>query len=363
MPSPSKSPATSEIGLLGKAGVCDMSQPSLEVLDPTQKTCYLRDIISAQLTICVLACEFPFDPSSRGVALLLPLSDFCLKQLRRGDALSGALPIHNPDFDLRHVQPSGVLGGVVELDALQQRRCCSLTQHIHESLPEVRVEVVQNEMNDERRRIHRLYKVLDEGHKVHFGAAGGDLDAPLFALGFDGYKEIARPVAPVFVVLTSIPARLDSYRRTGLAKQLLALLIHAHHGFPRIVRTSIETQQPIHPVAILGRDPADAPHQLAPGLAVVFFNIRRTVSRLTLASPGRWRAAAVNRRIVHRLCPLGGALQTSVGSEVAHRVAPMLATVRRSNCACSFPAHSFHKDSIFRDATSVISKSLLTIGP
>ena len=80
--------------------------------------------MSAQLTICVLACEFPFDPSSRSVALLLPLSDFCLKQLRRGDALSGALPIHNPDFDLRHVQPTGVLGGVVELDALQKRRCC-----------------------------------------------------------------------------------------------------------------------------------------------------------------------------------------------------------------------------------------------
>jgi hypothetical protein len=28
-------------------------------------------------------------------------------------------------------------------------------------------------MNHERRRIHRLDKVLDEGHKVHFRAAGG----------------------------------------------------------------------------------------------------------------------------------------------------------------------------------------------
>ena len=226
--------------------------------------------MSTQLAICVLACEFPFDPSSRGIALLLPLSDFCLKQLRRGDALSGALPIHDPDFDLRHVQPTGVLGSVVELDALQQRRCRWLTQYIHESLPEMRVEVVQNEMNHERRRIHRLDKVLDEGHKVHFRAAGGDLDRAAFAFGFDGYKEIARPVAPVFVVLMSTPARLDSDRRTGLAKQLLALLIDAHHRFQRIVRTSIENQQPIHPVAILGRDPADAPHQLAPGLAVVF---------------------------------------------------------------------------------------------
>jgi hypothetical protein len=45
----------------------------------------------------------------------------------------------------------------------------------------------------------------------------------------------------------------------------------------------------------------------------------------------------------------------AVGSEVAHRVAPMLATVRRSNRACSFPAHGFHEDSCFRDAIEGIS--------
>jgi hypothetical protein len=64
-------------------------------------------------------------------------------------------------------------------------------------LPEMRVEVVQHKVNHERRRIHRLHKVLDEGHKVNFGATGGDLARAAFALGFDGYKEIARPVAPV----------------------------------------------------------------------------------------------------------------------------------------------------------------------
>jgi hypothetical protein len=70
--------------------------------------------MSAQLAICILACEFPFDPSSGSVALLLPPSDFRL-QLRRGsDPLSGALPIHDADFDLRHVQPTGVLGRVRE---------------------------------------------------------------------------------------------------------------------------------------------------------------------------------------------------------------------------------------------------------
>ena len=44
-----------------------------------------------------------------------------------------------------------------------------------------------------------------------------------------------------------------------------------------------------------------------------------------------------------------------VGSEVAHLVSQMLATVRRSNRACSFPAHGFHEDSRFRDAMEGIN--------
>ena len=44
-----------------------------------------------------------------------------------------------------------------------------------------------------------------------------------------------------------------------------------------------------------------------------------------------------------------------VGSEVAHRAAPMLATVRRSNCTCGFPACSFHEGSPFRDAIKVLT--------
>jgi hypothetical protein len=44
-----------------------------------------------------------------------------------------------------------------------------------------------------------------------------------------------------------------------------------------------------------------------------------------------------------------------VGSEVAHRAVPMLATVRRSNCTRGFPACSFHEDSYFRDAIEGIN--------
>src|ERR1035437_8274745 len=96
------------------------------------------------------------------------------------------------------------------------------------------VEVVQYEMNRDRCRVYRLQQVLDERHKVHLGAAGGDLDAAALALGFDGHKDVARPGPFVFVVFVGTSARLHRDWRTGLPEYLLALLIDADHRFLRI---------------------------------------------------------------------------------------------------------------------------------
>ena len=50
-----------------------------------------------------------------------------------------------------------------------------------------------------------------------------------------------------------------------------------------------------------------------------------------------------------------GSLCINVGSEVARLVALALATVRRSNVVCGFPAPRFHEDSFFRDAIEGIN--------
>jgi hypothetical protein len=52
---------------------------------------------------------------------------------------------------------------------------------------------------------------------------------------------------------------------------------------------------------------------------------------------------------------LFGSLLVFVGSEEARLVARTLASVRRSNCTCGFPACSFHEDSFFRDAIEGIN--------
>jgi hypothetical protein len=48
------------------------------------------------------------------------------------------------------------------------------------------------------------------------------------------------------------------------------------------------------------------------------------------------------------------------GSEVAHRGAPVLATVRRSNVVCGFPAPRFHEDALFCNAIEGISLTSCT---
>jgi len=50
---------------------------------------------------------------------------------------------------------------------------------------------------------------------------------------------------------------------------------------------------------------------------------------------------------------------SGVGSEEAHKVALMLASVRRSHCTCGFPACSVHEDSK-RDAKEGINRTRLT---
>jgi len=68
------------------------------------------------------------------------------------------------------------------------------------------------------------------------------------------------------------------------------------------------------------------------------FNCNRSrfgQSRKSIVSPLRWHD------IDRSTAPV-----TAVGSEEARDLTNTLASVRRSNCTCSFPACSFHEDSL-----------------
>jgi hypothetical protein len=121
----------------------------------------------------------------------LPSIDFTDERVAIGQAPIHALAIKNANFDFRHVQPTGVLRGVVEYHTSQQFVRSLDSEHLLETFAEMRIEVVEYEMNPARPRIDLFEQMLNEGHEVRLGAMIGDLHDPSPAFGFDRHEQVA----------------------------------------------------------------------------------------------------------------------------------------------------------------------------
>ena len=80
--------------------------------------------MSTELLICVLTGERPPDGSLCDVTGLLPGVNLALQSVSTFNTPVQALPIEDADLDLRHVQPTRVLGRVVELHPAQELGRC-----------------------------------------------------------------------------------------------------------------------------------------------------------------------------------------------------------------------------------------------
>jgi hypothetical protein len=76
--------------------------------------------VTLQLSIRVLSSELPLDGSSLGVSVTLPRFDLGLQALPGWNTTVQALAAEDADLDLRHVQPTRMLGRVVELHPAHQ---------------------------------------------------------------------------------------------------------------------------------------------------------------------------------------------------------------------------------------------------
>lgn len=131
--------------------------------------------MSSHFQIGVLPRERPLDTSLLVVSAPLPWVDFTGERVTVGQAPIQVLAVKDANFDFCHVQPTGVLRGVVKDDATQQLLRHLDAEHLLETLAEIRVEVVEHEMNATCLRIDLFEQVLDEGHEIRLGAMIGNL--------------------------------------------------------------------------------------------------------------------------------------------------------------------------------------------
>jgi len=103
--------------------------------------------MATQLSICVATGKSPLDATSSGVAAPLPGRYLGGEGVLLGSTACQALALQDADLDLGHVQPAGMGRRVVELDLAQQCRSGLYTEHFLEAAAQMRVEIVQYQMN------------------------------------------------------------------------------------------------------------------------------------------------------------------------------------------------------------------------
>src|ERR1022692_1050031 len=122
--------------------------------------------MASHLSIGVATSESPLDSLSICVSTLLPGRDVGRQGCSIGDAPSDALAIKNADFNLSHVQPTGMFGGVVKLDSTQKGCCWGSTQDVYKGLSEMGVQIVENQMDATGLGVHRIHQVANKGHEI-----------------------------------------------------------------------------------------------------------------------------------------------------------------------------------------------------
>ena len=164
------------------------------------------------------------------VSLRLPDVDLGNEAIAAFDAAIETLAFEHADLDLNHVEPAGVLGGVVELEPPEHAARFGRREGGVESGGGMGGEVVEDDADALGLREVDIDELAHAKGEVVSGAMIRDLDPAPRAMGVEEDEEIGRPIAPVFAIET---LQLPWCRRdwlSGLADQLDRAFIEADDG-------------------------------------------------------------------------------------------------------------------------------------
>src|SRR5215207_10782681 len=170
-------------------------------------TLWTVGVSATHLAAGFVGCEHPLDASAGRVSLPLPCADLAIEFLWMVDSTIEALAAQHPDLDLDHVEPAGVLGGVVELQAAQDAPGFGGREGLIEGAGPVGRQVVLH--NSDALGIG----IMDVDEFTHalgvvFGRAPlGDLDLAPGPVDVEADEEIDSAVAAILVIVAFELAR------------------------------------------------------------------------------------------------------------------------------------------------------------
>src|SRR5665811_1240562 len=184
------------------------------------------------------------------------------------------------------------------LERLVERTDCVGVEVVHHHQHSLGVWVVDGE------------QVLHLVGPVHPRALSPGHDPAPAGQRFDPHEDRARPVAHVLGVLLAVMTRRGGDRVTGMAQELVGLLVHAHHRQRRIPGPGVDVQDVLHPrhelPVGLGRDgPALLQMRTKRPLLSVFPMVEWSRSGMSSINA----TCRSSSRSDQRACPSGGVEQ------------------------------------------------------
>ncbi len=140
-----------------------------------------------------------------------------------------------------------MFGGVVYFQSLGERSGFDGVECLVERSEGVGVEVVHHQHDLGRVWVVHGQQVVDLVRPVHTSAPVAGHDATLARQWLDPYEDRAGSAPHVLAVLAAVAAGRCGDRITGVRKELVGLLVHAHHRHLGVVRAGVDVQDVFHP--------------------------------------------------------------------------------------------------------------------
>ena len=218
----------------------------------------------------ILGVEPPVDGGFCGVALLLQSLDFLPEGLLVGKPLFEARGGQNAELDLRHVQPTAVLGRVMKLQPPGDPPGFLSREGLVQRCPAMGVQIVQDNPYHLGFRVGFICQPAHPPGEVLHRAPLRDRHLSPPRQGLTGQEQVAGTLSPVFVVLAQRNSRPGRQSGTGLCQQLGGGLVKADHGTLGSIGFGVQVQDVIHVGHEVGTHLGDAPLLLLPWLEAFF---------------------------------------------------------------------------------------------
>ena len=213
------------------------------------------------------------------------------------------------ELDLRHVQPTPVLGRVMKLQPPGNPPGFLSRESLVQRCPAMGIQIVQDNPYHLGFRVGFIRQPAHPAGEVLHRAPLRDRHLSPTRQGLAGQEQVAGTLPPVFVVLPQRKSRPGRQSGPGLRQQLGGCLVKANHRTLGIIGFGVEIQDILHVSHKFRAHLGNAPLLLLPRLKGVFLRRWRTPSwDMEGVSPNSTTFPASRRR-VQWSCPSGGGLQ------------------------------------------------------